>query len=356
MSAKSMMPETPATESEHFTFAGALLECMACGTIVLSPAGQILAFNESAEKVTRLKAAAVLGRPMSALPVELQSIISETLAKDRPTEDRDVQLASADGTILLQASTRIARQPDGSILSLTLEVRNIGQVRAIAANLEHLDRLANVGVLTAGVAHEIKNALVAVRTFVDLLIERTKDDELTQIVSREILRIERAVGQVLRDATREEFTMAPLNTHALLQDAVNLLRHELQARSIQLALNLAAPSDRVSGDERQLRHALLNLLINALEAMDTPGRLGVATEVSSTARRAHLQVTISDTGSGISPEHLPRLFSPFFTTKRDGTGLGLAITRRIIQRHEGTITVESQVNKGTTFQVCLPLI
>jgi signal transduction histidine kinase len=226
----------------------------------------------------------------------------------------------------------------------------------MAINLEHLDRLANLGIVGAGVAHEIKNALVAVSTFVDLLRERNKDDELAQLVAKEIARIDTVVKQVLRGATREPFTLAPLHVHVLLPEELNLLRHQFQARSVQLALQLEATSDRINADERQLRHAFQNLLINALEAFSGPGRIAVATAVFDGSGRRQLRITVTDTGGGIRAEDLPRLFSPFFTTKKEGTGLGLAITRRIIQQHEGTIHVQSREGQGTTFEILLPLL
>ena len=351
------MPESPLAESEHFQFARALLDSMSRGVIVVSSSRQVLAFSEAAARLTGLRAADVLGRPASILPPALLTIVEETLAKGGAIIRRDVHLShlEKDG-ILVHVSTQLARQADGNLLSVFVELLNAGQASTIAVNLEHLDRLANLGLLGAGIAHEIKNALVAVRTFVDLLVERSKEDELAHLVSDEIARIDAIVQQVLRGAVREEFDMAPLDIHALVKDALNLLRYELRARSIQLTCKLDASSDRVRGDERQLRHALLNLLINAVEAMKDTGELDVSTDVATVSRRQQICVTISDSGSGIRPEHLPRLFSPFFTTKKEGTGLGLAITRRIIQQHDGTITVESKVNEGTMFRVFLPLL
>jgi signal transduction histidine kinase len=357
MEPKAMMPETAAGDSEHFHFAGALLDSMARGVIVVSSSRQVLAFSEAAGQLTGLRAPDVLGRPASVLPPALLTVIDETLTKGKPISRRNVHLSHVQKeSALLQVSTQVARQQDDSVLSVFVELQNGAQAHAIGVNLEHLDRLANLGVLGAGIAHEIRNALVAVRTFVDLLVERSKDDELAQLVSEEIARIDAIVQQVLRDAVREEFNMAPLNTHALVKDALKLLRNELQARSIRPTLKLNASSDQIRGDERQLRHALLNLLINAIEAMNDGGQLHVSTELSTISGRQYLSLTVSDSGSGVRPEHLPRLFSPFFTTKKEGTGLGLAITRRIIQQHDGTITVESKVNEGTTFRVFLPLL
>ena len=345
-------------EGEHLNFAGALLDCIAHGVVTIGSSRQILAFNDPAEKLTGLHAADLLNRNIAVLPPPLQAVIDETFVTGRAVTRRDVLFTQDTGAdVLLQVTTTIAHQSGGGVLSVLAEMQNVSQARSMAANLEHLDHLASLGVLGAGVAHEIKNALVAVRTFVDLPPEERDDKELTQLVSQEVRRIDTVVRQMLRGATREEFTLAPLSLQNLLRDAINLLRHELQARRVQLDLKLSAASDRVNGDERQLHHAVINLLINALESMNgSGGHLTVATEVIDLRQRPHLRTSITDNGSGISPEHLARLFSPFFTTKKEGTGLGLAITRRIIQEHNGAITVDSKVGHGTTFNVFLPLL
>jgi PAS domain S-box-containing protein len=351
------MMEPERLQSEHLNFAGSLMDCIAQGIIVIGPARQILAFNEPAEKLTGLHAPDLLNRTIAVLPPSLQAVIDETFVTGRHVIHRDVLLARGAGAdVLLQVSTNIAHHAGGGVLSVLAELQNVSQARSMAANLEHLDRLASLGVLSAGVAHEIKNALVAVRTFVDLPADQ-RDKELTELVSQELRRIDAIVRQMLRGATREDFKLAPLSMHTLLRDSVNLLRHELQARHVKLELELSAKAERVNGDERQLRHAILNLLINALEAINgSGGRITVSTEAIELWQRPHLCTSISDTGTGISSENLARLFSPFFTTKKEGTGLGLAITRRIIQEHNGAITVKSKVNEGTTFHVFLPLL
>jgi signal transduction histidine kinase len=351
------IPVTGGLRGGQVNLAGALLDSIACGVIVVASSGQILTFDTGAERLTGLRASDVLGRPSTDLPGSFRSIIDETLASKGAVLCREVRTdVHGDPARLLSVSTEILQPCRGGDPSVLLKLQNVAQAQEMATNLEHLDRLANLGVLTAGVAHEIKNALVAVRTFVDLLREQHKEDDLSQLVSKEIGRIENVVRQVLRDATREQFKLAPLRVHALLQDAMNLLRHQFEARSIQAALRLDAAQDQIKGDERQLRHALLNLLMNSVEAMSGAGRLEVISSISAVNGRRDLCVKISDTGSGIHPDHLPLLFSPFFTTKNEGTGLGLAITHRIIQQHDGKITVESKVNEGTTFHVLLPLL
>lgn len=361
MEAKLSGADRGQLEGEHLNFAGALLDCIAHGIMAIGPARTILACNEPAERLTGLRAADLLSQPVAALPPPLQAVIDETFVTGRPVTRRDVLLSQGTGAdVLLQVTTTIAHQPGGGVLSVLAEFQNVSQARTMAANLEHLDRLASLGVLGASVVHEIKNALVPIRTFVEMPVESRADPEMHQLVGQEIRRMDAVVRQMLRGATREEFKLAPLHFHALLKDALNLLRHEFQARSVKLDAKLTATADLINGDDRQLRHVVFNLLINAIEAMRGTGseaaRLVVATEVVTQWERRHLRVSFTDTGSGISAESLARLFSPFFTTKREGTGLGLAITRRIIHEHNGAITVESKPGEGTTFHVFLPLL
>jgi signal transduction histidine kinase len=348
----------PGSQEIHSNFTSALFDCLAIGITAISPSRLILAWNEGAERLTGFRARDVLNRSISILPPPLQAVIDETFVTGQPVVQRQVLLAQAVGAEdLLQITTSIAHPSGGGgVLSVLAEMQSVSHAQSMASNLERLDRLANLGVLSAGVAHEIKNALVAIRTFVDLAAEKSVEPELTALVSQEIRRIDALVRQNLRGAAREEFHLAPVGLHALLTDSANLLRHLLEKRHVTLSMNLAGARDRINGDERQLRHAIMNLLVNALEAINGTGQITIVTEIIDLWERPHLRLNITDDGGGIRPEHLPRLFSPFFTTKGDGTGLGLAITRRIIQEHQGAITVESKAGQGTTFQVFLPLL
>jgi signal transduction histidine kinase len=229
--------------------------------------------------------------------------------------------------------------------------------------LQHLEQLASVGTLSASFAHEIKNALVAVRTFLDLLLEQNKNADLVTIVQREILRIDAIVTQMLRLAAPAKPSLAPVRMNELVRGVLLVIEPQLKGRSISSAQNLGAQHDTIHGDYRQLEQALMNLLLNALDALDGKGTLGVATSVLPARKRtrkgtpavAKIHITIRDTGCGISSEQLSHLFEPFFTTKPNGTGLGLVITKQIIEQHGGEISVESDLGTGTTFHILLPL-
>ena len=340
----------PCTDAKGF--ADAFLDCAPIGVIVLDSALRIIGFNKVAEDILGTILGAALQQHASALPRELFSAVEEAAATRQPVPRRCG--VAGDNDVSLGATP--CHDADGRLLSVLVEFQGISTIRAIAANLEHLDRVASIGAITAGVVHEMKNALVAVRTYFDLAKEGNSDPDLRALAASEIQRIERSVRQLLRGVRREEMRMAAFSIHALLQDALNLVRHELHTRGIELESHFTTANDRIDGDERQLRHALINLLMNAAEAINMNGVLTVTTGVVDAWERPHFRISVSDTGPGIAPENLARIFTPFFTTKPDGTGLGLAISRRIVEAHNGVITVESQLGEGTTFHLFLPLL
>jgi len=222
-------------------------------------------------------------------------------------------------------------------------------------NLRRLDRLAGLGTLSASMAHEIKNGMVAIKTFVDLLAQKGQDMELTGVAGRELERINTIVTQMLRFAAPNRAAFTTVRVHEVLDHSLRLVQHQINGKLISLQRQYRAEPDTVRGDDAQLQQAFMNFLFNALEAMGTNGVLTVQTEmVKGKRRRRQLRINIQDTGVGIAPENLGRLFEPFFTTKINGTGLGLAISRRIALEHHGSIRVHSEPGKGSTFSLSLP--
>lgn len=224
------------------------------------------------------------------------------------------------------------------------------------ANLRRLDRLANLGLVSASAAHEIKNGLVAISTFVDLLLQKGEDEEMAHVVRRELKRIDSLVTQMLRFAAPKPTVFAAVKIHELINHSLRLLEHQMSGRMITLTRQFQAEADTLRADESQLQQAFMNVLLNAVEAIGSNGELAVATEIAEDKNGSRwLKISIRDTGSGVSPENLSRLFEPFFTTKKNGTGLGLAITRRIVEEHRGTIDVKSEARRGSTFVISLLL-
>jgi signal transduction histidine kinase len=318
---------------------------LACGLALFNHQQELLAANTQANKLLDLA-------PPNSL-AELKDLVRESLSLGKPVHDRHI-IPGKNLPPILVNTTLLPLTGNGTPQVLaTLE--ETGRVEQYQEHLGQLNRLASIGTLSASVAHEIKNALVPLRTFFEL--RKNTPDELTEIASQGLRRVESLVAQMLRYGGPAKPAFVQLHVHEVLESALRLIQFQLICKQVILQRSFNAPSDAARGDAYQLEQAFSNIFINALEAMNAGGQLSIATETLPAGEKLgpRLSVRISDTGGGIAPENLSRLFDTFFTTKPNGTGLGLTITRRIFQEHGGAITVESAPNKGTTFIITLPL-
>ena len=228
--------------------------------------------------------------------------------------------------------------------------------------LRRADRLSALGQLSAGLAHEIRNPLGAIKGAVEIL----QDDfpsghpkaEFYTILLREVERLNEVLTNFLSFARPVTPHLVPQDVRAVLSALEGLISGQARAHRVQIFTSFHTGPSRVMVDETLLKQAFLNIMLNAVEAMPNGGDLAISTRLSSnggSGRPEWLEVVFDDTGPGIQEKDMGRIFDPFFTTKKDGTGLGLAITHRIIENHHGTIRVLSQRGKGTTFLVTLPL-
>jgi len=221
--------------------------------------------------------------------------------------------------------------------------------------LRRADRLSALGELSAGMAHEIRNPLGSIKGAAEIL----KDDYGPDAPKREFVQILLKETDRLNQIVQEFLSFARPTPPELKQEDVNEVIESVLALTAQSArssrITVEQKLDRTIGkrdlDGGLLKQAFLNLVLNAIQAMPAGGRLTVRSDL----RPGGIEVQIADTGAGITPENRKKLFSPFFTTKKEGTGLGLAITFRIIQNHRGAIDVESEPGKGTTFTVRIPI-
>jgi two-component system NtrC family sensor kinase len=231
------------------------------------------------------------------------------------------------------------------------------QLTAMQATLVQSAKMAAVGELAAGVAHEINNPLTGVLTNSSLMLEDLPEgderrEELQTIVN-ETLRCRRIVKALLDFARQTRPHKAALSLNQVMEDVLALVRNQASFRSITIRSALDPTLPAVMADGDQLRQVVLNIVLNGADAMPTGGELRIASRYDAARQTAELSVT--DTGPGIPGEIRDRLFEPFFTTKKTGTGLGLSIAYGIVEQHRGTIRVESAPGRGTTFAVVLPL-
>lgn len=251
-------------------------------------------------------------------------------------------------------------------------VTDITALKRLELQIRRTDRLASLGTLSAGMAHEIKNPLVSIKTFAQLLPERYGESDFREtfsnLIVHEIDRIDSLVNQLLRFARPAKPFLRPMHVHEVLEKTLLLVQHRLYQREIKLSRSWKAEVDTIRGDSDQLEQVFLNFFLNAMDAMDPGGQLNVSTEIRSADElvsdmsvngeitREALRISIRDTGDGIKPEDIPHVFDPFFTTKDYGTGLGLSVVHGIIQEHGGQIEVESELGHSTSFHIYLPLM
>jgi two-component system NtrC family sensor kinase len=226
--------------------------------------------------------------------------------------------------------------------------------------IRRADRLASLGTLTAGISHEIRNPLVAIKTFTQLLPERLKDEEFLNkflnIASGEVDRISSLITELLEFAKPSEPKLELEDVNTILDSMILLLSTETSKKLIQLIKQYGTDLPPIRIDREQMKQAFLNILLNAIEATPENGKVTVRTRsFVKPGGQPYIQIEVSDTGCGIAAEHLEEIFNPFYTTKEMGSGLGLSIAHQIVQEHKGYITVESQLDQGSSFYINLPL-
>jgi two-component system NtrC family sensor kinase len=237
-----------------------------------------------------------------------------------------------------------------------VEAKLLGTLEAAARS----ERLAALGRLASGVAH--RTPLTSLKLFLQSVQEEIaispEQSEDYQIAMRQVARIETTINHFLNFARPQEPVLLDVDFVRLVDDALEVVQPRANQQEVEVEKRIGPELPRVQGDMRQLGEVLVNLLVNALEAMPEGGRLAIAVAAEptrpDTPEAAWVRIDVSDTGPGVSQEDLDRLFEPFFTTKAAGSGLGLAITSGIVERHGGSVAVDSRPGAGTTFSVRLP--
>jgi PAS domain S-box-containing protein len=355
------------------SYTDSILGSIVTGIVTLDLDGRVVTLNPAAELLTGLFAAEVTGRyctEVFAHTPEVVEILMETLSSRTGMASLSLALRRRNGTAIpVELSTAPLRGVEGKDLGVVGVFRDLSQVRELEEQLRRSDRLAALGTLAAGLAHEIRNPLTSLRTFTRLVPRRFEDERFRQtfqrVVPRELERINRIVEQLLQLARPTRLHFKPLRLSSLLERVLELYANQIEAKQITVVREYARDLPPIQADPEHLYQALLNLVVNALEAMGAGGRLtlrigwreGMDPFLPSRRRAVHrgVRVEIQDTGSGIPPSVADRVFDPFFTTKEGGTGLGLALAHKVIEDHGGTLSFESTPGVGTTLRISLPL-
>jgi PAS domain S-box-containing protein len=348
-----------------------ILASLTTGIVTVDLDGRVVTLNPAAELMTGFFAGEVRGRYCTEIFVhtpDLADLLMETLATRVAVPGMTVTLRRRNGrTLPVELSAAPLRGVEGKELGVIGVFRDLTRVRQLEDRLRRSDRLAAIGELAAGLAHEIKNPLTSLVTFSRHLPRRFEDAEFRQkflsVVPRELERINTIVERLLELARPSRLTFKPLRLPALLGRVLDLYSDRIEAQSVQVVRDWRRDVSVVWADQEALYRALVNLAANALDAMPRGGvltlRVGWSDGDTLMAARSgsrRVAIEIEDSGIGIEPANLDRVFNPFFSTKEGGTGLGLALTQKIVEDHGGSIDVRSTPGVGTSFRIVLPLM
>ena len=325
------------------------------GVVAVDATGQITLFNRAAQQLTGLATERVRFQPLSVLPACLSGMLAETITEGGARTQPEVQLSDGTTTRPIICTTSPLHDPTGDVLGAVAVFSDLTPLKALEVERQRAERLAYFEMLASGIAHEIKNPLVAVKAFSQLMPRRRADDrfvaEFDRVVSHEIAKMERLLDRLSTLSRPGERPHHPIDLRAPIGDAIEAMRPVFAEKSITLSAALGPSPCTILADHSELEQLFQNLLINAHEV--TPPEGSVRVEISSTADRAI--VAVVDTGPGVPPELLERVFDPFFSTKERGTGLGLAICASIAQRHGARLKVTNREAGGAVFTVDFPI-
>ncbi|HEY7521794.1 MAG TPA: ATP-binding protein [Methylomirabilota bacterium] len=349
-----------------------ILASLTNGIVTVDLEGRVVTLNPAAELMTGFFAGEVAGRyctEVFAQTPDLGEVLMATLANRTPVLGTTLILRRRGGRgVPVELSVSPLRGSEGKELGVIGVFRDLSRVRQLEERLRRSDRLAAVGELAAGLAHEIKNPLTSLLTFSRRLTRAFEDADFRQkfqtVVPRELERINGIVEGLLELARPARLIFKPVRVATLLERAVELYGSRIEAQRIDVQRDYARDLPAIWADQEALYQALVNLVTNALDAMPSGGVLilragsadaeGLGSGRVGSGRRVAIE--IEDSGVGIPPAAVDRVFNPFFSTKDSGTGLGLALTYKIVDDHGGSIDVRSLPGVGTTFRLVLPVM
>ncbi len=338
-----------------------ILSSMTNGLITINLEKKIVTLNEMAEKILRKKKEEMVTLTFDQVFGDhhpLHRMMIETLSKGEGIFYSELELKKGEVSLWLTVSTSLLVDGEGKGMGAMVVFQDITEIKALEEKLKQADRLAALGTLSAGLAHEIKNPLSAIKTFVQLLPQKLESpsfmEKFSITVPREIDRINQLVEDLLELTRRRVRPMGTLDVNRLILQVIDLHGEEMEKKHILFEDHLDRTIPPIHGDSERLYRAFSNLVINAIQAMPNGGSLTISSvqELYSSM----VKITFRDTGIGMDEKTSKNLFNPFFTTKEKGVGLGMALTHKIIEDHRGTIEVMGEKGKGATFIMALPVV
>lgn len=349
--------------ADEYALFDAMMDSLTNGVIILDSNHIIVKTNRAASRILGIPLSENQERPLwlSISDTKLADFLHTVIENEEALTAEEFSIAADEGNQYIELSV-VPLVKEKKVRGTIITIEDITQRKREEINNRRLENLASLTNLAAAVAHEIKNPLAAISIHVQLLRKNlklcaqeinTKAQKHLDVVQEEIERLNKIVVDFLFAVRPLQCEFAPVQINDLIQNLVSTFQEEFTAAGISFFSQLDDTVPAIQADERFLRQALMNILTNAKAAM-LPG--GGTVSIYTHCDQEKVYISISDTGKGIPPDVLHKIFEPYFTTKPDGSGLGLTMTYKVMKEHSGDIQVHSEVGKGTRFTLILPIM
>jgi len=324
--------------------------------------GNILTWNNTIENITGIKSIDIKGEPLSSMfSTESKKVffsIINKLLKGKKVSDWESSILNKDGEIVdISWSFSAMKDEQEKVIGIVIIGRDLTERKVLEIKLTQSAKMASLGIMAGGVAHEIRNPLAIIDSCAQILNKQANDKKVrgpaVEKIRNATKRATEIVNNLLKFARQSEFALELLDIHQVIDNALSLMKNQLSIQHVKLETNYGFNLPKIHGNMNQLQQVFMNLILNTCNAIKEQGLLRIQTQCIDQV----ISINFTDNGIGIPEKNLSRIFDPFFTTQPvgKGTGLGLSISYGIIRQHRGNIEVESEPGKGSTFSIKLPV-
>ncbi len=349
------------TLNEIKVYTSKLLETMDNAVISVDNKGKIKTFNRKSEEIFGKKKEKVLNKDCQEvlnLNILEESIFKKCLLEKKNISQEIILEEKGLKKKILDLNSSFLTDESGEITGLVAVIRDVTEIKDLNEEVARHKRLAALGKLSAGIAHEIRNPLSSIRGLAQFVYNSfSKTDERKEdlnTIIQEVDRLNKLVVQVLDFAKLKKPNLTPFSLNDLIRKIVELFKLEIKDKQIKFDLELSPDISQIQADEDQVRQITMNVIINAIQAILRKGEIKIKTESALLKGEPAIKLIIEDSGIGITEKDFNQIFDPFFSTKERGSGLGLSIVYKLVEGHQGEIKVESKEGKGTKFVIFLP--
>ncbi len=339
-----------------------LLETMDSGVISVDEQNIIKTFNRKSEQIFNLKRNEVIGKNAEkVLPLKIKkSSIYHLGLQEKQKIEHEIEFVTKNHTRkILEVNTSLLSGGKDQDSGIVVLVRDISRIKSLSEEINRNKRLASLGKLSSGIAHEIRNPLSSIRGLAQFLHQsfdkKDQRKEDLNIILKEVDRLNQLINQILDFSRPKKLMVSHFSIQKLIEELIHLLKLEKNEKEISFQYHLNITNQFIDGDRNQIRQALMNILLNSIQAIKKKGEIVISLTMATYKDREMVKITIHDNGVGIDATDLAHIFDPFFTNRDNGYGLGLSIAYNIIEMHQGTINVESEKGRGTDINIFLPV-